>query len=197
MLGASASPSCQVSSPLPPILPAAQALFDKVATYLELDDVDLIKTAYRFGERAHEGQFRKSGEPYITHPVAVASILADWFMDHQALIAALLHDVMEDSGVTKLELAEQFGKPVAELVDGLSKLERLEFQTKEDAQAENFRKMLLAMARDIRVILIKLADRMHNMQTLEAMAPDKQKRIAKETMDIYAPIANRIGLNAV
>jgi RelA/SpoT family (p)ppGpp synthetase len=197
MLGASASPSCQVSSPLPPILPAAQALFDKVATYLEPDDVDLIKTAYRFGERAHEGQFRKSGEPYITHPVAVASILADWFMDHQALIAALLHDVMEDSGVTKLELAEQFGKPVAELVDGLSKLERLEFQTKEDAQAENFRKMLLAMARDIRVILIKLADRLHNMQTLEAMAPDKQKRIAKETMDIYAPIANRIGLNAV
>jgi RelA/SpoT family (p)ppGpp synthetase len=197
MLGASASPSCQVSSPLPPILPAAQALFDKVATYLEADDVDLIKTAYRFGERAHEGQFRKSGEPYITHPVAVASILADWFMDHQALIAALLHDVMEDSGVTKLELAEQFGKPVAELVDGLSKLERLEFQTKEDAQAENFRKMLLAMARDIRVILIKLADRLHNMQTLEAMAPDKQKRIAKETMDIYAPIANRIGLNAV
>ncbi len=197
MLGASASPSCQVSSPLPPILRAAQALFDKVATYLEPDDVDLIKTAYRFGERAHEGQFRKSGEPYITHPVAVASILADWFMDHQALIAALLHDVMEDSGVTKLELAEQFGKPVAELVDGLSKLERLEFQTKEDAQAENFRKMLLAMARDIRVILIKLADRLHNMQTLEAMAPDKQKRIAKETMDIYAPIANRIGLNAV
>lgn len=197
MLGASASPSCQVSSPLPPILPAAQALFDKVAAYLEIDDVDLIKAAYRFGERAHEGQFRKSGEPYITHPVAVASILADWFMDHQALIAALLHDVMEDSGVTKLEIAEQFGKPVAELVDGLSKLERLEFQTKEDAQAENFRKMLLAMARDIRVILIKLADRLHNMQTLDAMVPDKQKRIARETMDIYAPIANRIGLNAV
>ena len=197
MLGASASPSCQVSSPLPPILPAAQALFDKVATYLEPDDVDLIKTAYRFGERAHEGQFRKSGEPYITHPVAVASILADWFMDHQALIAALLHDVMEDSGVTKLELAEQFGKPVAELVDGLSKLERLEFQTKEDAQAENFRKMLLAMARDIRVILVKLADRLHNMRTLDAMNPDKQKRIARETMDIYAPIANRIGLNSV
>ena len=197
MLGASASPSCQVSSPLPPILPAAQALFDKVATYLEADDVDLIKTAYRFGERAHEGQFRKSGEPYITHPVAVASILADWFMDHQALIAALLHDVMEDTGVTKLEIADQFGKPVADLVDGLSKLERLEYQTKETAQAENFRKMVLAMAKDIRVIIVKLADRLHNMRTLDAMREDKRRRIAQETIDIYAPVANRIGLNKV
>ncbi len=197
MLGVS-SPMPSGALPLtPPMLPAARELLDKVAGYLCAEEVELVETAYRYGERAHEGQFRKSGEPYITHPIAVASILADWFLDHQALIAALLHDVMEDTGVTKLEIADQFGKPVADLVDGLSKLERLEFQTKEDAQAENFRKMLLAMARDIRVILVKLADRLHNMRTLDAMNPDKQKRIARETMDIYAPIANRIGLNSV
>ena len=197
MLGLS-SPMPSGALPLtPPMLPAARELLDKVAGYLCAEEVELVETAYRYGERAHEGQFRKSGEPYITHPIAVASILADWFLDHQALIAALLHDVMEDTGVTKLEIADQFGKPVADLVDGLSKLERLEFQTKEDAQAENFRKMLLAMARDIRVILVKLADRLHNMRTLDAMNPDKQKRIARETMDIYAPIANRIGLNSV
>ena len=198
MLGVSPSLSADAaSSPLPPMLPAARELLDKVAVYLCPEEVELIEAAYRFGERAHTGQLRKSGEPYITHPIAVALILADWFLDHQALIAALLHDVMEDTGVTKLEIADQFGKPVADLVDGLSKLERLEFQTKEDAQAENFRKMLLAMARDIRVILVKLADRLHNMRTLDAMNPDKQKRIARETMDIYAPIANRIGLNSV
>ncbi|MEW9898286.1 bifunctional (p)ppGpp synthetase/guanosine-3',5'-bis(diphosphate) 3'-pyrophosphohydrolase [Chitinivorax sp. PXF-14] len=180
-----------------PVLPEAQALLDKVSAYLKPEEVHQLEVAYHFAARAHHGQFRKSGEPYITHPVAVAGILSEWFLDSQALCAALMHDVMEDTGVTKLEIAEQFGKQVADLVDGLSKLERLEFQTKEDAQAENFRKMLLAMARDIRVILIKLADRLHNMRTLEAMNPEKQKRIARETMEIYAPIANRIGLNAV
>ncbi|MBB5016789.1 GTP pyrophosphokinase [Chitinivorax tropicus] len=182
---------------LDPLLPEAQALLAKVSAYLKPDEVTLLEVAYRFAAKAHAGQFRKSGEPYITHPIAVAGILSEWFLDSQALCAALMHDVMEDTGVTKLEIAEHFGRPVADLVDGLSKLERLEFQTKEDAQAENFRKMLLAMARDIRVILIKLADRLHNMRTLDSMNPDKQKRIARETMEIYAPIANRIGLNSV
>nr|WP_308418706.1 bifunctional (p)ppGpp synthetase/guanosine-3',5'-bis(diphosphate) 3'-pyrophosphohydrolase [Leeia aquatica] len=171
--------------------------FDKLAAYLDSEEVAQLDAAYRFGEVAHEGQFRKSGEPYISHPLAVASILADWRMDPQALTAALLHDVVEDTPVTKQELQELFGKAVADLVDGLSKLERIELQSQEEAQAENFRKMLLAMARDIRIILIKIADRLHNMRTLGAMHPDKQKRIARETMDIYAPIANRIGLNAV
>ena len=176
---------------------AVVEFFESLREYLSPEEVRELEAAYRFGEVAHEGQYRKSGEPYISHPLAVASILADWRLDPQALTAALLHDVVEDTPVTKHELQELFGKPVADLVDGLSKLERIEFQSQEEAQAENFRKMLLAMARDIRIILIKLADRLHNMRTLEAMRPDKQKRIARETLDIYAPIANRIGLNAV
>ena len=138
-----------------------------------------------------------TGEPYISHPLAVAGILAEWHLDAQALMAALLHDVMEDTAVTKSEIGEKFGKPVAELVDGVSKLDKIEFETEEHAQAENFRKMLLAMARDVRVILIKLADRLHNMRTLGAMAPEKRQRIARETLEIYAPIANRLGLNSV
>jgi GTP diphosphokinase / guanosine-3',5'-bis(diphosphate) 3'-diphosphatase len=166
-----------------------------IAAYLKPEDIGRIEAAYHFSADAHRGQFRISGEPYITHPVAVAEILAKWHLDPQALIAALLHDVMEDTTITKQEIGERFGRVPAELVDGVSKLDKIEFQSVEDAQAENFRKMLLAMARDLRVILIKLADRLHNMRTLDCVRPDKRRRIARETLDIYAPIANRLGLN--
>src|SRR3984885_189145 len=173
------------------------ALNETLFTYLKPVDVARLGEAYRFSEAAHAGQTRQSGEPYISHPLAVTEILAGWHMDSQALMAALLHDVMEDTSVTKDEISDTFGKPVADLVDGLSKLDQIEFQSKEEAQAENFRKMLLAMAQDVRVILIKLADRLHNMRTLDAMAPAHRRRIARETLDIYAPIANRLGLNAL
>ncbi len=163
--------------------------------YLKPTDVARLAEAYRFSGAAHAGQTRQSGEPYVSHPLAVAEILAGWHLDSQALMAALLHDVMEDTSVTKAEISDTFGKPVADLVDGVSKLDKIEFQSAEDAQAENFRKMLLAMARDVRVILIKLADRLHNMRTLAAVAPAKRRRVARETMEIYAPIANRLGLN--
>jgi RelA/SpoT family (p)ppGpp synthetase len=163
--------------------------------YLKPTDVARLEEAYRFSGAAHAGQRRQSGEPYVSHPLAVAEILAGWHLDSQALMAALLHDVMEDTSVTKAEISDTFGKPVADLVDGVSKLDKIEFQSAEDAQAENFRKMLLAMARDVRVILIKLADRLHNMRTLAAVAPAKRRRVARETMEIYAPIANRLGLN--
>ena len=165
--------------------------------YLPPPDVALVSRAFEFSESAHRGQFRKSGEPYITHPLAVASILSQWRLDAQGLAAALLHDVMEDTSVTKHELEKSFGKPVADMVDGVSKLDQIEFTSREEVQAESFRKMLLAMARDVRVILIKLADRLHNMRTLDAMAPSHRRRIAKETLDIYAPIANRLGLNSL
>ncbi|MCC7218043.1 MAG: bifunctional (p)ppGpp synthetase/guanosine-3',5'-bis(diphosphate) 3'-pyrophosphohydrolase [Burkholderiales bacterium] len=165
--------------------------------YLPPPDVALVNRAFEFSESAHRGQFRKSGEPYITHPLAVASILSQWRLDAQGLAAALLHDVMEDTSVTKNELEKSFGKPVADMVDGVSKLDQIEFTSREEVQAESFRKMLLAMARDVRVILIKLADRLHNMRTLDAMAPTHRKRIARETLDIYAPIANRLGLNSL
>jgi RelA/SpoT family (p)ppGpp synthetase len=165
--------------------------------YLKPKDVARLADAYRFSEAAHAGQKRQSGDPYISHPLAVAEILADWHLDGQTLMAALLHDVTEDTSVTKDEISDTFGKPVAELVDGVSKLDRIEFQSAEDAQAENFRKMLLAMARDVRVILIKLADRLHNMRTLGAVPPAKRRRVARETMEIYAPIANRLGLNTL
>jgi GTP pyrophosphokinase len=168
-----------------------------LGNYLPAPDVALVSRAFEFSESAHRGQFRKSGEPYITHPLAVASILSQWRIDAQGLAAALLHDVMEDTSVTKGELEKKFGKPVADMVDGVSKLDQIEFDSREEAQAESFRKMLLAMARDVRVILIKLADRLHNMRTLDAMAQAHKKRIAKETLDIYAPIANRLGLNAL
>jgi len=166
-------------------------------SYLKPNDVARLAEAYRFSEAAHAGQTRQSGDPYISHPLAVAEILADWHLDGQTLMAALLHDVTEDTLVTKDEISDTFGKPVAELVDGVSKLDRIEFQSAEDAQAENFRKMLLAMARDVRVILIKLADRLHNMRTLGAVNPAKRRRVARETMEIYAPIANRLGLNTL
>ncbi|HJT60164.1 MAG TPA: bifunctional (p)ppGpp synthetase/guanosine-3',5'-bis(diphosphate) 3'-pyrophosphohydrolase [Burkholderiales bacterium] len=165
--------------------------------YLKPKDVARLAEAYRFSEAAHAGQTRQSGDPYISHPLAVAEILADWHLDGQTLMAALLHDVTEDTSVTKDEISDTFGRPVAELVDGVSKLDRIEFQSAEDAQAENFRKMLLAMARDVRVMLIKLADRLHNMRTLGAVSPAKRRRVARETMEIYAPIANRLGLNTL
>src|SRR5438045_465156 len=165
--------------------------------YLKPKDVSRLEEAYRFSEAAHSGQTRQSGEPYISHPLAVAEILADWHLDGQTLMAALLHDVTEDTSVTKDEISDTFGKPVAELVDGVSKLDKIEFQSAEHVQAENFRKMLLAMARDVRVILIKLADRLHNMRTLGAVPPATRRRIARETMEIYAPIANRLGLNTL
>ena len=178
-------------------MPDGAALFKECAGYLKPDDISQLQAAYQFSESAHHGQFRNSGEPYISHPLAVASILAKWHLDSQALTAALLHDVMEDTAVTKNDLLRKFGKPVAELVDGVSKLDKVEFESREDAQAENFRKMLLAMARDVRVILIKLADRLHNMRTLEAVPGHKRRRIARETLEIYAPIANRLGLNSI
>src|SRR5512139_2336159 len=168
-----------------------------LGNYLPSPDIALVERAFEFSDSAHRGQFRKSGEPYITHPLAVASILSQWRLDAQGLAAALLHDVMEDTAITKAEIETSFGKPVADMVDGVSKLDQIEFTTREDAQAESFRKMLLAMAQDVRVILIKLADRLHNMRTLDAMAPVHRKRIARETLDIYAPIANRLGLNAL
>lgn len=164
--------------------------------YLKPADIKLIREAFHFSDEAHLGQYRQSGEPYITHPVAVAELCADWMLDAQSIMAALLHDVMEDQGVTKTELAEKFGPKVAELVDGLTKLDKLEFQSREQAQAESFRKMLLAMARDVRVILVKLADRTHNMRTLDHVPAEKRRRIALETMEIYAPIAHRLGLNS-
>ncbi len=174
---------------------AVTALNEGLLGYLKPADIAKLGDAYRFSEAAHAGQTRQSGEPYISHPLAVTEILAGWHMDSQALMAALLHDVMEDTSVTKDEISDTFGRPVAELVDGLSKLDKIEFQSAEDAQAENFRKMLLAMARDVRVILIKLADRLHNMRTLGAVSPAKRRRVARETKEIYAPIANRLGLN--
>ncbi|MDP4607554.1 MAG: bifunctional (p)ppGpp synthetase/guanosine-3',5'-bis(diphosphate) 3'-pyrophosphohydrolase, partial [Burkholderiaceae bacterium] len=163
--------------------------------YLSDSDIDGIRKAYKFADEAHLGQLRKSGAPYITHPIAVAGLCADWKLDAQALMAALMHDVLEDCGVTKIEMAERFGVNVADLVDGLTKLDKLEFDSREENQAESFRKMLLAMARDVRVILIKLADRLHNMRTMGDMPRDKWARISRETTDIYAPIAHRLGLN--
>ena len=165
--------------------------------YLSAAEVESVRRAYRMADEAHLGQMRKNGEPYITHPIAVAALCTEWKLDAQALMAALLHDTLEDCGITKPELIERFGAQVAELVDGLTKLDRLEFNTREENQAESFRKMLLAMARDVRVILIKLADRTHNMRTLSDMPRSKWTRISSETLDIYAPIAHRLGLNQI
>jgi len=166
-------------------------------SYLEPEQVQEVYRAYLFGAEAHEGQTRLSGEPYIYHPIAAARILAELRLDHKSIIAAILHDVIEDTPTAKEQVASEFGNDVAELVDGVSKLTQIEFESSAEAQAENFRKMILAMVRDIRVILVKLADRLHNMRTLEVMRPDKRRRIARETLDIYAPIANRLGINAL
>ncbi|SDY28536.1 bifunctional (p)ppGpp synthetase/guanosine-3',5'-bis(diphosphate) 3'-pyrophosphohydrolase [Nitrosomonas sp. Nm33] len=179
------------------ITSGAESLFSEVSKYFKPEDLALLKNAYFFSHGAHSGQFRMTGEPYISHPVTVAHILCELHLDVITLAAALLHDVVEDTTISKEEIAERFGVSVAELVDGVSKLKKIEFQTQADAQAENFRKMLLAMAHDVRVILIKLADRLHNMRTLEVMRPEKQRRIARETLEIYAPIAHRLGLNSI
>jgi GTP pyrophosphokinase/guanosine-3',5'-bis(diphosphate) 3'-pyrophosphohydrolase len=187
-----------VSAPVAksPQVASFAALTDRLS-YLPKADQKKVLEAFKFADEAHLGQFRASGEPYITHPIAVAGLCADWKLDVQAIMAALMHDTIEDQGVTKAELIERFGAPTAELVDGLTKLDKLQFNTRVEGQAESFRKMLLAMARDVRVILIKLADRLHNMRTMSAMAPDKRQRIARETLDIYAPIAHRLGLNQI
>ncbi|HSV71894.1 MAG TPA: bifunctional (p)ppGpp synthetase/guanosine-3',5'-bis(diphosphate) 3'-pyrophosphohydrolase [Methylibium sp.] len=174
---------------------ASFATLTKKLAYLDAADIKRVREAYKFADEAHLGQFRASGLPYITHPLAVAGLCADWKLDAQAIMAALMHDAMEDCGIGKAELIERFGAPTAELVDGLTKLDKLQFSTREESQAESFRKMLLAMARDVRVILVKLADRLHNMRTMDAVQPAKRSRIARETLDIYAPIAHRLGLN--
>jgi guanosine-3',5'-bis(diphosphate) 3'-pyrophosphohydrolase len=174
-----------------------ESLLQEVSAYLKPEDVENIQRAVELSKSAHHGQLRQSGEAYVTHPIAVARILTSLHLDTQAIIAAVLHDVVEDTEITAEDIAAQFGKPVAELVEGLSKLDKLQFETVADAQAENFRKMLMAMARDVRVILIKLADRLHNMRTLDSMSREKSARIARETMEIYAPIANRLGLNDI
>jgi guanosine-3',5'-bis(diphosphate) 3'-pyrophosphohydrolase len=186
------------SAPSPAAANAAAASFASLTAkldYLSPSDLEQVRLAYRFADEAHLGQLRNSGEPYITHPIAVAAQCAEWKLDAQALMAALLHDALEDCSVTKMELIERFGSPVAELVDGLTKLDKLHFNTREENQAESFRKMLLAMARDVRVILIKLADRTHNMRTLSDAPRSKWARIATETLEVYAPIAHRLGLN--
>ena len=172
-------------------------LAERLSTYLNKDQVNLVRRAYYYAEQAHDGQQRRSGEAYVTHPLAVANILSDMHMDHQSLMAAMLHDVIEDTGIAKAALATQFGNTIAELVDGVSKLNQMNFETKAEAQAENFQKMAMAMARDIRVILVKLADRLHNMRTLEVLSGEKRRRIAKETLEIYAPIANRLGMHSM
>lgn len=174
-----------------------ESLKEVASQYLDEQQVELLKQAYIVAHDAHEGQFRSSGEPYITHPLAVAKLLAEMHMDHETLAAALLHDVIEDTPVSYETLAEKFGKDIADLVEGVSKLDKLKFRDKKEAQAENFRKMMMAMVQDIRVILIKLTDRTHNMRTLGALRPDKRRRIARETLEIYAPIANRLGIHSI
>lgn len=200
MLKTATHHSADTTPPPPPLLPAdsdGSLLSLKLHKYLKPDDINQIWVGYRYAFQAHDGVVRKSGEPYITHPVSVACIMADLHMDVPTILAALLHDVVEDTDVTTQDIKAQFGAQVAELVDGVTKLDKIEFESASQAQAENFRKMFLAMSQDVRVILVKLADRLHNMQTLEAMKPEKQRRIAKETLDIYAPIANRLGLNDI
>ena len=170
---------------------------EMLETYLEVEQVAEVYKAYLFGADAHDGQSRASGEPYIYHPLAVARILAEMHMDQKSIISAILHDVIEDTRFDKEQIVKRFGEEVADLVDGVSKLTHMEFATKAEAQAENFRKMMLAMVKDIRVIIIKLADRLHNMRTLGIMRPEKRRRIARETLEIYSPIANRLGMNRI
>ena len=180
-----------------PALDKIDSLASDLTNYLGKDQVNSVRRAYYYAEQAHEGQFRRSGDPYVTHPLAVAGILSEMHMDHQSLMAAMLHDVIEDTGITKTAIKSQFGNSVADLVDGVSKLNKITFSSRAEAQAENFQKMAMAMAKDLRVILVKIADRLHNMRTLDVLAPEKRRRIARETLDIYAPIANRLGMNIV
>ncbi len=191
------------AAPGPQLPPASDApayihaLEQKLSSYLSPEQVSQIRRAYDLGAIAHAGQMRKSGEPYITHPVEVASIIADLRLDHEAIIAAILHDTLEDTPLTQEQLTAEFGPVVAELVEGVTKLDKLRFRSRQEADAESFRKMLLAVSRDLRVILIKLADRLHNMRTLGAKDPESRRRIARETLEIYAPIAQRLGMNRV
>ena len=173
------------------------ALAERLSSYLDPQQINQVCRAYYYAEQAHEGQYRRSGDPYIVHPLAVANILSEMHMDPQSLMAAMLHDVIEDTAVPKEALVEQFGETVSELVDGVSKLTHIKFESQEEKQAGNFQKMAMAMARDIRVILVKLADRLHNMRTLDSMPPEKKRRIARETLEIYAPIANRLGISNI
>jgi guanosine-3',5'-bis(diphosphate) 3'-pyrophosphohydrolase len=184
-----------MSTAMQEVLPADVQALERRLDYLPPEQIARVRKAYLIGADAHAGQTRKSGEPYITHPVAVAGILADLGMDVETIVAAILHDTLEDTPLSRSQLEAEFGSTVSELVDGVTKLDKIRFSTQQEAAAESFRKMLLAMARDLRVILIKLADRLHNMRTLGAMAPDSRRRIARETLDIYAPIAQRLGMN--
>jgi guanosine-3',5'-bis(diphosphate) 3'-pyrophosphohydrolase len=184
-----------MSTAMQEVMPADVQALERRLDYLPPEQIERVRKAYLIGAHAHAGQTRKSGEPYITHPVAVAGILADLGMDVETIVAAILHDTLEDTPLSRSELESGFGATVAELVDGVTKLDRVRFLSQQEAAAESFRKMLLAMARDLRVILIKLADRLHNMRTLGAMAPESRRRIARETLDIYAPIAQRLGMN--
>ena len=191
-----------MSAPAPaaaydPLTAEARTRLFQTASYLPDDDLQRLEQACAYAFAAHDGQTRKSGEPYITHPIAVATELAKWHMDIQTLSAGLMHDVLEDTGVTKEEMAAEFGDAIADMVDGLSKLEKLQYNNQTEHQAESFRKLILAMTKDMRVIIVKLSDRLHNMRTLGSMRPDKRRRISQETLEIYAPIANRIGLNPV
>jgi guanosine-3',5'-bis(diphosphate) 3'-pyrophosphohydrolase len=172
------------------------SLTELLKTYLSDQQVDKVREAHDYAKAAHEGQFRRTGHPYITHPLAVAQILASMHMDHRTVMAALLHDVIEDTRVAKSSLGNRFGKQVAEIVDGVSKLKTI-FESRAEAQAENFQKMALAMAKDVRVIMVKLADRLHNMRTIGVMSDEQRLRVARETLDFYAPIANRLGMHAV
>jgi len=174
--------------------PGVKELLSKVSSYLPAEQVERVRQATEFGAAAHQGQKRLSGEPYITHPVAAAEILAELHLDGDTLVGAILHDVIEDTPIAKADIARQFGNDVAEIVDGVTKLDQIRFKNREEAQAENFRKMLLAMVRDLRVILVKLADRTHNLRTIDALPPAKRRAIARETLDIYAPVAERLGL---
>jgi len=174
-----------------------EGLRQQLNAYLPADQVARTAAAFEVADSAHSEQKRRSGEPYITHPVAVAGLLADMRLDHETIMAALLHDVIEDTEITQEDLAEQFGATVAELVEGVSKLDKLNFDSKEEAQTENYRKMIMAMVQDIRVILIKLADRTHNMRTIGHLRPDKRRRIARETLEIYAPLAHRLGIHDI
>lgn len=178
-------------------MPTLNALEERLSKYLSNSQIKQVSRAYYYAEQAHEGQRRRSGEPYIIHPLAVANILADMHLDHQSLMAAMLHDVIEDTGIPKSALAQQFGDVVTDLVDGVSKLTNIHFESKEQQQAENFQKMAMAMAKDIRVILVKLADRLHNLRTLGSLRPEKRRRVARESLDIYVPIANRLGINDI
>ena len=177
-----------------PILERYQALEDRIKGYNPTVDTQRLFDAFSFADTAHSGQLRKSGEPYIIHPIAVAEIVAELELDIDSIIAALLHDVIEDTGATHEDIAKRFGEPVAQLVEGVTKLTKMQFVTKEEEQMENLRKMLMAMAKDIRVILIKVCDRLHNMRTMEYQSPKKQREKALETMEIYAPIAHRLGM---